>query len=103
MDKATTSIDIIAGPYWYRGGEPSSKMAFRQPRATPFDIAGDSDCYLIFVHDFNGDGWADILSFRTAGGAQVVTSKSREEFAQFMKTQTAFWAKIIKDTGVTSE
>jgi tripartite-type tricarboxylate transporter receptor subunit TctC len=38
-----------------------------------------------------------------AGGAQVVTSKSREEFAQFMKTQTAFWAKIIKDTGVTSE
>ena len=37
------------------------------------------------------------------GGAEVVTSKSREEFAQFMKTQTAFWAKIIKDIGVTTE
>ena len=64
--------DIIAGPYWYPGPAFSSKIAFRQPRATPFDIAGDSDCYLVFVYDFNQDGWPDILSFRTAGGAEVV-------------------------------
>jgi hypothetical protein len=64
--------DIIAGPYWYRGPELSSKVAFRQPRATPFDIGGDSDCYLIFVHDFNQDSWPDVLSFRTAGGAEAV-------------------------------
>lgn len=65
-------IDIIAGPYWYPGPDFTSKLAFRQPRATPFDVSGDSDCYLIFVYDLSQDGWPDILSFRTAGGAEVV-------------------------------
>lgn len=64
--------DIVAGPYWYRGPAFTTKAAFREPRSTPFDIGGDSDCYLIFVHDFNQDGWPDILSFRTAGGAEVL-------------------------------
>jgi tripartite-type tricarboxylate transporter receptor subunit TctC len=38
-----------------------------------------------------------------AGGAEIVTSKSPEEFAGFMKTQNAFWAKIVKDTGAIAE
>lgn len=37
------------------------------------------------------------------GGADVVTSKSPEEFAAFLKEQTAFWAKIVKDVGATAE
>lgn len=65
-------LDIIAGPYWYPGPAFTTKTAFRQPRATPFAKSGDSDCYLIYVHDFNQDGWGDILSFRTNGGAEVV-------------------------------
>jgi len=66
------SVDIVAGPYWYRGPAFTTKVAFREPRATPFDIGGDSDCYLIFVYDFNQDGWPDVLSFRTNGGAEAV-------------------------------
>jgi tripartite-type tricarboxylate transporter receptor subunit TctC len=38
-----------------------------------------------------------------AGGAEIVTSKSPEEFAGFMKTQNAFWAKIVKDIGAIAE
>ena len=38
-----------------------------------------------------------------AGGAEIVTSKSSEEFAGFMKTQNAFWAKIVKDVGAVAE
>jgi len=64
--------DIIAGPYWYPGPGYTEKRAFRQPRATPFDVSGDSDCYSIFVHDLNQDEWPDILSFRLAGGAEAV-------------------------------
>ena len=45
----------------------------------------------------------EVIKRLNAGGAEIVTSRSREEFAEFMKTQTAFWAKIIKDVGVTSE
>ncbi|HEX2825065.1 MAG TPA: tripartite tricarboxylate transporter substrate binding protein [Burkholderiales bacterium] len=37
------------------------------------------------------------------GGAEIVTSKSPEEFAGFMKTQNAFWAKIVKDVGAVAE
>jgi tripartite-type tricarboxylate transporter receptor subunit TctC len=37
------------------------------------------------------------------GGAQTMVSKSPEEFAGFMKAQTAFWARIVKQTGVVAE
>jgi tripartite-type tricarboxylate transporter receptor subunit TctC len=37
------------------------------------------------------------------GGADIVTSKSPEEFAAFMKSQTAFWAGLIKQTGAAAE
>lgn len=64
--------DIVAGPYWYPGPSFSEKIAFRAPRAMPFPTSGDSDCYGIFIHDFDGDDWPDILSFRQDGGAQAV-------------------------------
>ncbi|HEY0335746.1 MAG TPA: tripartite tricarboxylate transporter substrate-binding protein, partial [Burkholderiales bacterium] len=38
-----------------------------------------------------------------AGGAEIVTSKSAEEFAGFMKTQNAFWAKIVNSVGAIAE
>jgi tripartite-type tricarboxylate transporter receptor subunit TctC len=37
------------------------------------------------------------------GGADIVTSKSPEEFAAFMKSQTAFWAGLIKQTGAAAD
>ena len=37
------------------------------------------------------------------GGANVVTSKSPEEFAVFLRTQNEFWAKMVKQTGATAE
>jgi tripartite-type tricarboxylate transporter receptor subunit TctC len=36
-------------------------------------------------------------------GPEVVTSKSPEEFALFMKEETDKWAKVIKEIGVASE
>ena len=38
-----------------------------------------------------------------AGGADVLVSKSPEDCGAFMKTQTEFWAKIVKQTGVTAD
>ena len=37
------------------------------------------------------------------GGALVVTNNSPEEFAQFMRVQTEFWAKLVKQAGVAAE
>jgi tripartite-type tricarboxylate transporter receptor subunit TctC len=39
----------------------------------------------------------------TTGGAVVVTSKSPEEFAAFLRTQNEFWARLVKQTGATAE
>jgi hypothetical protein len=64
--------DIASGPYWYPGPDFARKLAFRAPRATPFDSSGDSDCYSLFPWDFNGDGWTDLLSTRKDGGAEAV-------------------------------
>ncbi len=37
------------------------------------------------------------------GSAEIIISKSPEEFARFTKTETDLWVKLIKDIGVTSE
>jgi tripartite-type tricarboxylate transporter receptor subunit TctC len=36
-------------------------------------------------------------------GAEVIASRSPEEFASFMKDENAKWAKVIKEVGVTLE
>jgi tripartite-type tricarboxylate transporter receptor subunit TctC len=41
----------------------------------------------------------DIHARYRAGAAAIVTSKSPEEFAVFMKAQTDFWAKLVKGLG----
>ena len=88
--------DIIAGPYWYPGPGYAEKRAFRQPRTTPFDASGDSDCYSIFVHDLNQDGWADILSSRLAGGAEAVWYENP-------KGAAGFWAEHVVYSTVDNE
>lgn len=37
------------------------------------------------------------------GGVQTLVSKSPAEFAEFMKVQTAFWSRMVKQTGVQGE
>ena len=51
--------DIVAGPFWYAGPIFQQRTAFRNPVA--FDPLGSSDDFLTFTHDFNRDGWTDIL------------------------------------------
>ena len=45
----------------------------------------------------------EVIERYTAGGAVVMTSKSPEDFAAFMKTQTAFWANLVKQLGAVEE
>ena len=37
------------------------------------------------------------------GGVNVATSKSPQEYAGFLRTQTEFWAKLVKQTGAAAE
>lgn len=52
-------MDVVAGPYWYEG--PDFKQRHEYYPAAPFDPLKYSDNFFAYAHDFNGDGWPDIL------------------------------------------
>ena len=52
-------MDAASGPYWWEG--PEFKTRHEYYPALPFDPLSYSDNFLSFSHDFNGDGWTDIL------------------------------------------
>jgi tripartite-type tricarboxylate transporter receptor subunit TctC len=45
----------------------------------------------------------DVRNRMSAGGVELVTSKSPEDFRQFMKGQTEFCARIVKEQGATPD
>jgi CubicO group peptidase (beta-lactamase class C family) len=52
--------DIVAGPYWYEGPDFIRQNEFYPAR--DFDPAvSPTDSLYSHIHDFNGDGWPDIL------------------------------------------
>jgi hypothetical protein len=61
-------MDIVAGWQWLAG--PDFKLAheFNAPPAQPYNAEKSySDYFLTYVHDFNADGWDDILVFTWPG------------------------------------
>ncbi|MCC6409977.1 MAG: DUF5329 family protein [Planctomycetes bacterium] len=52
-------LDVVSGPYWYRGPDFAEKRELYEPK--PFDPAGYSDNFFAFTHDFDTDGWLDVL------------------------------------------
>src|SRR5437764_8799480 len=55
-------MDVVAGPYWYEGPDfnPQKRHEFMPVKS--FKPDNDySENFLAFSHDFNGDGWDDIL------------------------------------------
>ena len=58
-------VDIVAGPYWYAGPDFKVRTEF-YPVGVFWDSKGvpqgePSNSLFSFVHDFNGDGWPDVL------------------------------------------
>ena len=54
-------MDVVSGPFWYEGPDfnPDKRHEFMPVKA--FDPHEYSKNFFAFVHDFNGDGWDDIL------------------------------------------
>jgi hypothetical protein len=53
------ATDIVSGPYWYRGPDFTGRHEIYAPMS--FDPHGYSNNFFAFVHDFNRDGWPDVL------------------------------------------
>jgi hypothetical protein len=55
--------DVAIGHYWYEGPDfTKAHQFFGEPEGKDYDSTkGYSECFGMFVGDFNGDGWDDIL------------------------------------------
>lgn len=51
--------DFAAGPFWYEG--PDFQKQHKIYEGAPVDPLGYSANFVAYTHDFNADGWADIL------------------------------------------
>jgi hypothetical protein len=61
-------MDIVAGAFWFAGPDFTQRHEFTKPAEKPYDPAkGYSDYFLTYTHDFNGDGWPDILVYGWPG------------------------------------
>ena len=53
-------MDIVSGPFWYEGPAFELKHEFYPAKVFPREPS-PTDSMFSYVHDFNGDGWEDIL------------------------------------------
>ncbi len=51
--------DVVHGPYWFQGPDFETKREIYPPKAQPRQAYADN--FFSWIHDFNGDGWNDIL------------------------------------------
>ncbi|MCP3915419.1 MAG: DUF1080 domain-containing protein [bacterium] len=51
--------DVVAGPYWYAGPDFDERREIYEPKT--FDPLAYSDNFFAFPHDFDADGWIDVL------------------------------------------
>ncbi len=59
--------DIVSGAFWYKGPDFQTRHTYAE--AKEYSIAGYSDYFFTFAHDFDDDGDIDILSIPIPGGA----------------------------------
>lgn len=53
-------LDVVAGPFWYRGPDFKTRHTFYEPVVQPVEEKPTNSMFS-FIHDFNGDGRPDIL------------------------------------------
>ena len=56
-------MDVVIGPFWYEGPDFKAKHLYAAEdfMNKAYDPHGYSKNFFAFTHDFNGDGWTDIL------------------------------------------
>lgn len=60
-------MDIVSGPFWYEGPDFGVRHEIYPPKVFP--LREFSDCFLVFVHDIDRDGWSDVVAIGFPGAA----------------------------------
>lgn len=87
-------MDVVAGPFWYEGPEFRRTHEIYPPKVFPTPPSPTDSLYS-FVHDLNGDGWADVLvvgrvhlhqAFQADGRPDILTVSKLGAFVFFNRT-----------------
>jgi hypothetical protein len=60
-------LDVVCGPYWYEGPDLVEKHEIYPAKPYPNDRGYSENNFFSFAHDFNGDGWDDLLTYGLPG------------------------------------
>ena len=83
--------DVIYGPYWFAGPDYTAKQEIYKP--VPQDMNRYADNFFSWVHDFNGDGYSDVLVVGFPGTPAYVYENPRKNGldAHWKKHQVFDW------------
>lgn len=91
------AVDVLSGPYAYLGPDFKRSVEIHAPQA--YAIANATmggqytDNFLNYVHDFDGDGWADYLKINFGGAYLYVNPKG----------ESRYWPSTQVTEGVSAE
>lgn len=95
-------LDVVAGPYWYEG--PDFKKKHEIYEVESFDPESYSENFLVYIDDFNGDGWADYFVCPHPGKTSFWFENPKGEKKHWTKHpaleehggESPMWADILK-------
>ena len=83
-------LDVVYGPYWFAG--PDFKTAQEIYPVVPQPMNGYANHFFAWVHDFNGDGWHDVLTVGFPGTpAFVYENPGADSRQHWKKHQVMDW------------
>ncbi len=81
--------DVVHGPYWFRGPDYQQRHEIYPAKPQPRRAYADS--FFSWVHDFNGDGYADVLAVGFPGTpAHVYENPGTRGFAGHWRKHEVF-------------
>lgn len=81
--------DLVCGPFWFEGPEFKQRHAIYEGKSFPND-RGYSDNFFSYVHDFDGDGWDDVLKIGLPGTPAYWFQNPRKDETESWKKRLAF-------------
>lgn len=82
--------DVVYGPHWFAGPDYKSAKEIYPP--VPQNMNGYADHFFAWTHDFNGDGWSDVLTVGFPGTpAFVYENPGVDSASHWKKHQVMDW------------